>query len=136
MSKELIDISIILFFHFISDFLLQSRNMGRNKGKNIFWLLTHVTVYSTSIFWLWFCIVGIEQYSFYTIFGLYFSIFISHFITDFITSKISGYAYLKTIDRKTKNKQKYKWEYTFWCTIGFDQFIHAISLILIYNYIN
>lgn len=136
MSQELFDISIIFCLHFVGDFLLQSRSMGRNKGKSILWLFAHVFVYTTFLFWGWSSFIGFSEYSFYVMFGVYHLIFITHFLTDLITSKISGYAYIKCTDNNLSKKLKYRWEYMFWSIIGLDQLIHIISLILIYNYLN
>lgn len=58
--------------------------------------------------------------------------FVTHWITDFITSRISTYCYLKMSDEKEKGDF---WEFAFWSTIGFDQFIHALTLILTYKFL-
>jgi len=136
MSQELFDILIIFCLHFVGDFLLQSRSMGRNKGKSILWLFAHVFVYTTFLYWGWSSFIGFSEYSLYVMFGVYHLIFITHFLTDLITSKISGYAYLKCTDNNLSKKLKYRWEHMFWSIIGLDQLIHIISLILIYNYLN
>lgn len=136
MSQELIDISILFFLHFVGDFLLQSRKMGKNKGKNIYWLMFHVFIYTTFVYWGWACFLGFNEYSFYGMFGAYHLISITHFLTDFITSKISSYMYTQAIDINLSQKNRNIWEYGFWSIIGLDQLIHIISLILIYNYIN
>ena len=34
--------------HFISDFVLQSRQMGENKGKSLYWLTYHIGIYTFS----------------------------------------------------------------------------------------
>jgi len=118
--------------HFIADFIFQSRNMGRKKGKNIFWLLTHVFVYTLVTTIGWYLFLNLDLFSFKTFSIFIFLMFSTHFVTDFITSKVSGYCYLKMLENK---KKPYKWEHLFWSTIGFDQLIHAITLILIYNYL-
>lgn len=136
MTSDVFDILIILCLHFISDFVLQSRKMGQKKSKSLFWLSLHVLVYTTFLFWGWVCFVGFKEYSVYTVFGVYFMVWISHFLTDFITSQFTTYAYVKSIEKGISITKRDRWQYIFWAILGFDQFIHHLSLILIYNYIN
>jgi hypothetical protein len=114
----------------MADFIFQTRNMGRNKGKNVYWLITHVLIYTIVTILGWWLLLGFVN--FLILGALMFS---THFITDFITSKISGYCYRKSVELKHSNYKSAKWEWRFWSTIGFDQLIHSITLILIYNYI-
>ncbi len=128
-------IILLLFLHLISDFVLQSRNMGRKKGKNLYWLTSHVFVYSLSLSFFWFLITKSLNISFYEAFMFFFLVFLTHFITDYFTSKFSlGMFFLKLKQSKnTKTQSLYEW--LFWLTIGVDQFIHIASLILIEKYI-
>jgi hypothetical protein len=127
-------IILLLFLHLISDFVLQSRNMGRKKGKNLYWLTSHVFVYSLSLSFFWFLITKSLNISFYEAFMFFFLVFLTHFITDYFTSKFSGMFYLRLKQSKnTKTQNLYEW--LFWLTIGVDQFIHIASLILIEKYI-
>jgi len=104
----------IFLFHFIADFVCQSREMGRNKSTNFMWLFKHLLTYTT--------VLGVLSYplfSYWLPFVVWLIInFYIHLITDFFTSKLSGYFYLK-------NK-----EYMFWNIIGIDQTIHFITLYL------
>jgi hypothetical protein len=125
----------LLLTHFVADFLFQNRNMGRKKGKNIYWLTTHISIYTIVTILCWVVFFNLFEKSFYDLLILGLLIFSTHFITDFITSKISGYCYLKMLETKNNNHESSKWEWRFWSTIGFDQFIHAITLILIYDYL-
>jgi len=136
MNSEVYDILIILFLHFVSDFLLQSRKMGQKKSKSLFWLSLHVFIYTTFLFWGWVCFVGFDDYAIYTVFGIYYMIWISHFLTDFTTSQFTTYAYVKSIEKGISIRKRDRWQYVFWAILGLDQFIHHLSLILIYNYIN
>jgi hypothetical protein len=120
----------ILSIHFIADFIFQTRNMGKNKGKNIYWLLTHVLVYTTITIFGWALLIDSVD-----ILYLFLLTFSTHFATDFITSKVSGYCYIKSLETKHNNYKSSKWEWRFWSTIGFDQLIHSITLILTYNYL-
>ena len=114
---------MILGIHYVSDFLLQTRQMGENKGKSWKWLSIHVGVYTASL------IMGMILVSDSFQFALTYSLLNGalHFMTDAITARISGYFYLKSLENKT---DKPNWMYFFWSTIGLDQLIHASTLIL------
>ncbi len=101
MSK----IIILIWLHFIADFLLQSDEMALNKSKNIYWLIFHGFVY------------GLPFLYFGWLFSL--SAFIGHVCVDGITSQLTSY-FLQ--------KEKRHW---FFVTIGFDQVIHITYLILL-----
>ena len=151
MEQVMIDwiFPILMIGHFVSDFMLQNRWMGENKGKSLKVLTLHVLIYSFSM--TIFCVLsqlivwGHWSYSYDYIdivngfyFGsaltIFFSFFIPHFITDFITSKLSGYCYLKYLELKdTNDKKSQKYMYWFWNVIGFDQLIHIISIYWVYS---
>jgi fatty acid desaturase len=126
-----LDLIFILFIHFVADFLFQSRQMGVKKSRNIYWLFAHVYVYSIITFlgWIYFFNLNIKMS-----FELISLTVFSHFLTDYITSKLSSKFYLKSKKSKSLKESKY-FEWLFWSTIGFDQLIHAITLILTFKYI-
>jgi hypothetical protein len=109
---------IIQLIHFVADFLCQTREMATNKSKSLYWLTLHVSVYTTvtTLSWLVF------STNIITLTYVWFITFISHWVTDFCTSKGTAYFYLK-------NNM-----FGFFGLIGFDQLIHATTLILTYNY--
>jgi hypothetical protein len=128
-------ISFILLSHLLSDFVLQSRNQGRKKSTNIFWLLTHVLIYSSTITFFWWLIdLNYEIKNIINYTSIFFVIFITHGMTDYITSKLSGFAYLKMQDSNKRINEF--WEWIFWLIIGVDQTIHIISLFWIYLIFN
>ena len=96
-------IFLILFTHFMADFVFQTDKMAKNKSQSLKWLLYHVLTYT-----LIFCYLGV-----------WFALLngVCHFFIDFITSKISSYYY-----RVNKT-------HTFFVVIGFDQFLHTVILI-------
>lgn len=97
-------IILVLFIHFIADFISQSNWMAQNKSKSIIPLSVHILVYSSC-----FIVLG---WKYALVNGL------AHFITDFWTSKLTSKLY-----KEGKIHE-------FFVVIGFDQFIHASCLIL------
>lgn len=102
---------LIVWLHFISDFLLQTDKMALNKSKSIKWLSIHIVAYSSTLFlflgWKYALVNGIL-----------------HWITDFITSKGTTALWLR-------NERHW-----FFVIIGVDQAIHMTCLILTMPLIN
>ncbi len=115
------EIIIIIFIHWVADFLLQTSKMATNKSRNNYWLFTHVFVYS--IVWLF-----IGLFFFKPILVVLFSLitFICHFITDYLTSRWTSKLY---------KEQKFYGFPSFFSVIGLDQFLHYLQLILCYGFI-
>lgn len=120
MTVNVLSSIIIVFIHWIADFVCQTREMANNKSKSALWLSIHVFTYSfvllvgclltrTTIFD---SLSEIYIISFVVINGLI------HFLVDFVTSKITSYFY--------KKEDVYK----FFCTVGFDQFLHVTTLLV------
>lgn len=115
MNKEY-EILIILFIHWVADFILQTDKMALNKSKSNRWLLTHTLVYSL----VWFA-VGICIFDFYNVLIFTLITFITHTLTDYVTSRIT---------RRLYNVSKHY----FFVVIGFDQFLHYTQLLLTYYF--
>jgi len=98
-------ILILLWIHYVTDFLLQDDKTAINKSSNNFYLAGHCFIYMLP----------------FLPFGLLFGLLIgiSHFIIDYVTSRITTKLYLKG---------KRHW---FFCTIGIDQAIHLSVLFLL-----
>jgi hypothetical protein len=111
--------------------------MGRKKGKNIYWLTTHVLVYTMVMTLCWKLFFGFFERPLSTMFLFGAITFLTHWVTDYVTSKFSGYYYLKRLENeKSRNVKKTDfYEWAFWLVIGVDQFIHAFTLILTYKYL-
>lgn len=112
---------IILFGHWIADFVCQTHWQASNKSKNWYALTLHVTIYTLTmslIFAAMYKIIYIQWYIKLNDVILYFMYitFITHFITDAITSRISSRLYAK---------QDF---HNFFVIVGLDQFIHQITL--------
>ena len=111
------DIIYILFAHFLGDFVCQTRWQAENKSSNEVALLYHIGSYALTLFVM--CALYFGDVNFTTGFVMV-NAFL-HYLTDFVTSRLSSHFY-----KTGKNK-------AFWTTIGFDQFVHAASLIYTYN---
>lgn len=115
----------ILLVHWVADFLLQTRHMATRKSESNYYLSLHVTIYSFTTIMLWvlfFLIIGTHMTTF-TVFLSLAVTFVTHWLTDYVTS------------RQTSKLFKAKKEKEFFNMIGLDQWIHALTLFLTYNYI-
>lgn len=103
------DLLLIFFLHWIGDFVLQSDWMAKNKSKSNKPLLLHVFIYTVTLLLihpLWALVNGVL-----------------HGVTDYFTSRLSSKLWSKG---ETHN---------FFVVIGFDQFIHAVSLVTTYYWL-
>jgi hypothetical protein len=100
---------LIIWVHFVADFILQTNYIALNKSKYINCLLIHSGIYSVP----------------FLIFGLEYAIIngILHFIIDYFSSAMTAAFY-------ANDKRRY-----FWLTIGCDQAIHMTCLILTAGFI-
>jgi uncharacterized protein (DUF2062 family) len=106
---EPITIIYLLTLHFIGDFILQSNYVASNKSKDNLVLLQHVIIYGLPLLLISFKFAVINL--------------ILHFLVDYVTSRITATLW-----------QQRRIHY-FFVTIGFDQLLHAISLILTYQWL-
>lgn len=133
MSTETI-IIILLGSHFIADFVLQAETWAKNKSSKWGPLLMHTTVYTIAMFIPLIFLVEVENIlsntqKFYFYFSFLIITFLSHTITDYITSREV---------KKKFDKQKYGSSIPNlegFTIIGFDQFLHAVQLILTYKFL-
>jgi hypothetical protein len=115
----------LMFVHWFSDFVLQTRHMANRKSESNYYLTMHVIFYTVSTIFFWmigFLLFNIE-YTFFTMFLAFLITFVTHWVTDYITSRINSRLY--------KN-EKIK---SFFTMIGFDQWIHTVTLLLTYQYV-
>jgi len=103
------DYLILIWIHFIADFIMQNDKMALNKRSSLKWLSIHCFIYSIP-----FLIFGI---SFAIITGIF------HFIVDIFSSKVTSYLW---------QKEERHW---FFVVIGLDQAIHMTCLILLLKYL-
>lgn len=115
-------IFILLFIHWIADFVLQTDYQAKNKSTSKLVLLQHVLSY-TLVFGLLIIGVALEYYSLLNYFYFLLITGTSHFVTDYFTSKVT---------KKLYNEGDI---HNFFVVVGFDQFLHFIQLILTYNFL-
>lgn len=106
----------MLFWHWYTDFVLQTDKQAKGKSSNWNDLLNHTASYS--LIWIIPCL-----FLFNTVMsGVLFiaTTFIFHTVTDYFTSRLN----------------KKLWEkgdvHNFFISIGFDQFLHYLQLFLTY----
>lgn len=118
-------ILLLMFLHWLADFIFQTDEMAKNKSTSFKWLTKHVLTYSGVLF------AGLFGWCFFTAdslllveSGLYFSLAfavtngILHFLIDAVTSRITSYLW---------KQQKV---HLFFVVIGLDQFLHFACLYL------
>jgi len=104
----MVDLLILIWLHFIADFVLQTDEVAISKSKDNKILLLHVVIYSLPFLyfgWLFALINGAL-----------------HFVTDYFTSRWTA---------KLWAEEK---RHQFFVVIGFDQAIHITTLIITYHY--
>lgn len=108
----------VLFVHYIADFVLQTNWMALNKSKSNLALGAHILTYSVAMF--------LGLLIFFPVLPVLAFVAINsaaHFLTDYVTSRMNAYFWVN-------EKRSY-----FWWTIGFDQWVHAATLVLLLNWL-
>lgn len=118
----------ILFIHWYADFVAQTDKQATNKSSSIKYLLEHTLTYS--LVWL---VAGFVLSSKYFLYGMNIPIeklfyfvgitFAAHTVTDFFTSKLNAHLW--------ENKKIH----SFFVSIGFDQYLHYLQLLLTYYFL-
>ena len=105
-----IQIMILIWLHFIADFVLQTDKMAIKKSASMKFLGLHCLTYSVPMFFM--------GWQFAVPNGL------AHFGVDFVTSRLTGQYF------STKNR------HAFFVTIGCDQAIHMSFLVGIFLWLS
>lgn len=103
-------IYLVIWTHFIADFILQSDKMAQGKSSSNKWLTMHILVYTLPL-----CLFG---WKYALINGA------AHWCVDYCTSRASSYMY--------KNNRIHD----FFVVVGFDQAVHLSTLIYTMRYID
>lgn len=111
-------LTLLLIYHWLGDFVLQTHYMATNKSSSNRVLASHVLTYS-SVIGLGTAVVLILLRMFSVEALLIFTVLngILHFITDYVTSRITKYLW-------ASNRT-----HDFFVVIGLDQLIHGITLL-------
>jgi hypothetical protein len=122
---------IYLFvLHFIADFLLQSREMGKKKSVEFNWLAKHLAI-QFAIFLVGLSIFNVECTVEFA--GLN---AIIHGIIDWNIWKLYKVSVYLRDKTATPETWKYWDDHWFYATIGLDQLLHAITLIGLYQWLS
>lgn len=108
----------ILAIHWFADFVMQTDKQAKGKSRQWKWLLSHTVTYS--LFWF---IPTLIIFNLNSLSAIYFVIitFVIHTSQDYITSRIN-------LRLHQQNKI-----HEFFISVGFDQLLHFIQLLLTYN---
>lgn len=111
-------ILVALVIHWVFDFVLQSSWMATNKSKSNVALGAHVGVYTCGM-----ALFALIAFGPMSMAAVWFTLINGglHFLTDFCTSRMTSYLWQK------------KDVHNFFVVIGFDQLIHATTLIVTIN---
>lgn len=110
-------VSYIMLIHWIADFICQTRWQAENKSRDLDALFGHVMTYSAVFLIAMLPILGLTGSILFTAIT-----YITHVLTDFFTSRFNSWAWT--------HRPK-----LFWVGIGFDQYIHLVTLCATYLYI-
>ena len=117
----------LTLLHFVGDFLLQSRQMGTKKSSEPKWLIAHVGIYTLTLMfgcvWLWETL----PLSFFLFVGLI------HAVQDWYIWR--GYKWLvgKLHPEATVETFEYWNDKWFYSTIGLDQMLHMVTILVMYG---
>lgn len=98
---------LLVWVHFVADFMFQTDKMAQSKSTSNKWLTIHIAVYSV----------------FFIPFGWQFALAngVLHWITDYFSSRATTYLW---------KKEERHW---FFVVIGLDQVIHLTCIVLLYS---
>ena len=120
----MINILLLIWVHFVADFILQSDWMARGKSKDSWILLTHVLIYTVPLLLLGIFFMLRIHISIGSPLAVHWALVngVLHFATDYVSSRITT---------KLWSEQKVHW---FFVVIGCDQAVHMTCLVVTYYY--
>ena len=120
--RALILIVLVLLFHWIVDFCMQSDSTAKNKSHDYTVLFGHSLSYAALITSA--IILSVQSLTPIQAMYVLILLLISHFAIDGISSRISRIFFLEND------------MHSFFVTIGFDQFLHtAILVFILYSFL-
>lgn len=141
----------MFILHFIADFLLQSREMGKNKSSNYTYLFKHISIIFAVIFVALIPFLGLKLAFIFSLSNALIHAVIDKFIWNFykafvvwkmkrdsfrwtwmngnlnIPHEVRAAEKLKELESEFKFYE----DHWFYATIGFDQLLHALTLIIL-----
>lgn len=108
-------IIMMIFLHWLADFVCQSDWEAVNKSKNNLALVYHTAKYSVLWFPFMLTVIGGVPALWFTLIT-----FIAHTATDYVTSRVNARYWVQ--DKR----------HEFFVSVGFDQFLHYAQLIITY----
>ena len=124
-----LDLIILLGIHFLSDFIFQSREMGKKKSENINFLFAHLLIIVAT-----FLLCGLFRFSTDVIIPIAIMYGIIHCFQDWFIWR----GYKLTIWYRIKGYRNASYPYWedrwFYAVIGLDQTLHFITIVLLYNW--
>lgn len=111
----------LLFSHWLFDFVMQTDWQAKNKSTNNIALLEHTATYAAM--WVFPGLVlsvlaGVPPIA---VLAFIDATFVCHTITDYFTSRLNSYLWKKGD------------VHNFFVSVGFDQFLHYIQLLITYK---
>lgn len=107
----------LLIVHFIADFLLQRRSVATTKSSNWFAMAEHISIiFLAFLYWGWeFALANA----------------LIHMVID--RNIWNGYKFLRR--KEDKDTFKYWEDGLFYWTIGFDQLLHVVTLVVLLEWL-
>jgi hypothetical protein len=126
-------IALLLMTHFVADFILQSREMGKKKSSEPEWLLKHLLIQYFAFFivlsftdghYFWFALLntlihGVIDWNIWNLYKLY------------AYKAIAKNPQHPLLTNNPAEPWKYWEDHWFYTTIGFDQLLHMLTLVLL-----
>jgi len=122
------DILLIIWAHFVADFMLQNDKMAQNKSTSNIWLTNHIIVYSAAMLGIMAPFVYFMDSATSHIQLLWLLVWVAingalHWITDWCSSRATSYLWQKG-DR-----------HNFFVVIGADQAIHLSTMVVTWEWL-
>lgn len=127
----------LFFLHFLADFVLQPREMGRKKSEQVKYLAHHLLI-QWVVFFFGLMLIMPDHFALFALVNT-----LVHGLIDWNIwnlYKISVWkrrrSEIELIGREEFKKTWKYWEdHWFYLTIGFDQFLHATTIVVLYVYL-